>query len=280
MVAASSLLWGSSGVFVRQLNQAGISARSVVIIKSCAIFLLLLLIILFTDRTLFRIRIKDLPLFMASGIMSVVLYNYFYCESLAVNPLSVTQILSNTAPIFTIILSVLIFHEKMTGKKTAAVLCCVVGCTLISGLFDQHGRITAYGFLTGLGSGLCYGVYGILIKEIYRKKYGLLTTLFHTFLTAAIVSVIVFYPYIPAVSVFKPAVAVSALTLVVFTLGGSLLYTNALNYIDVGKAAIITYLEPAFAGMLGIILYQESITVSLAAGIAMILAGVYFAAAA
>ena len=49
-------------------------------------------------------------------------------------------------------MSVLFFHEKLTGKKLLALLLAFAGCVMVSGISGEG--ITWTGFLIGLGSGI------------------------------------------------------------------------------------------------------------------------------
>ena len=83
-VLASGVLWGLIGLFNRRLTAAGLSVGSIVLIRNFGSMLLLGLLFLIKDRSIFRIRWKHLPIFLGTGIVSVLFFTlcYFSCQRL------------------------------------------------------------------------------------------------------------------------------------------------------------------------------------------------------
>ena len=97
--------------------------------------------------------------------------------------LSAAAILLYTSPIWVTLLSALLFYEKLTAAKLAALCMAFGGCVLVSGL--GGGGLTLRGLLLGLGAGLGYGLYSIL-GSIALRRYSAFTVTALTFLIAAL----------------------------------------------------------------------------------------------
>ncbi|TVP81802.1 MAG: EamA family transporter, partial [Alkalicoccus sp.] len=69
IVMAGAALWGTTGLFVNQLNQAGFTAWEVVGIRLSFSALLLLLFLLIFHRGLLYVKLRDLPFFIGTGII-------------------------------------------------------------------------------------------------------------------------------------------------------------------------------------------------------------------
>ena len=67
--------WGVIGVFSRPLSAAGLSAVQVTLVRSVIVAAGMALYLLFTDRRQFRIQLKDLWMFLGTGLLSIVFFN-------------------------------------------------------------------------------------------------------------------------------------------------------------------------------------------------------------
>jgi drug/metabolite transporter (DMT)-like permease len=128
------------------------------------------------------------------------------------------------------------------------------------------------GLLAGLGSGFGYALYSIFSK-IALKKYSWITLLFYTFLFATICLLPLSNPIIlVSVVIVNMKVLMTTLALGVFaTLLPFLLYTKGIETLEVGTASILTFVEPVVATIIGIVLFNEVITISNVGGILLII---------
>lgn len=110
-------MWGTAGIFVRTAEKYGISEMQTVLLRTLFSALVLGAVILVRDRKAFAVKPKDIPLFAAAGIMSIVLFNFCYYKTMSLTSLSVAAVLLYTAPFFVVIMSVFIFKQRLTLKK-------------------------------------------------------------------------------------------------------------------------------------------------------------------
>ena len=149
-VLIAAALWGGAGIFVKAAGQYGIKEMQIVFFRALFSAIILGSIILIRDKGLFKLKLKDIWLFAAAGIFSIVLFNFSYYKTMALTSLSVAAVLLYTAPIFVSILSVILFREKITLNKITALIIAFVGCCFVTGLFSQSQRITATALVFGL----------------------------------------------------------------------------------------------------------------------------------
>ena len=191
-------------------------------------------------------------------------------------PLSTAAILLYTSPIWIMLMSVLFFREKLTGRKLLALALAFAGCVLVSGISGEG--ITAAGLLVGLGSGLGYGLYSIL-GTVALRKYSPYTVTTYTFLFAAIGSWAVCGPA-DMVSKFTAApdlpwlLFFCCLTALVTAVVPFLSYTLGLRTVEASRAGIIATIEPMVATLVGILVFSEPLTLLSALGILLILSAV------
>ena len=65
-------LWGCLGLFNRNLSALGIAPETVVMLRNLGACVILAILFLIYDRSIFRIRLRHLPLFLAMGLVSEV----------------------------------------------------------------------------------------------------------------------------------------------------------------------------------------------------------------
>lgn len=101
------------------------------------------------DRKAFQIQGKDFLCFIGTGGLSIVFFNYCYFKTMT--SLSIAAILLYTAPSIVMVLSAVLFREKMSKKKLAALAVTFAGCVCVTGGVDQ-AALTIGGVMTGLGA--------------------------------------------------------------------------------------------------------------------------------
>lgn len=273
-ILAAAALWGVIGIWNRRLMAAGLSPTSIVTVRNCGGMVLLGLVLAVRDRSVFRVRREHLKYFFGTGVVSVVLFTacYFSCQQLC--SLSVASVLLYTAPSFVVLLSALLWRERVTGRKLAALGLTLVGCALVCGLFSGQVTVTAAGVLLGLGAGFFYALYSIFGRYALAH-YDSMTVTMWTFLFAGPASLVLLRPSELASAFSAPGTWLTAAGLVaVSTAAPYLLYTWGLARVESGRASILASLEPVVASLAGTLLFHEPLSAATLAGIACVLAGV------
>ena len=112
--------WGSIGIFVRRLGAAGLGSMEIVALRSIFTVIFMFLFLMVYDRSLFRIRFRDLWCFAGTGIFSMVFFNYCYFRLITISSLSVAAVMLYTAPVFVMLMSAVLFRERITPVKLIA----------------------------------------------------------------------------------------------------------------------------------------------------------------
>ena len=274
-IVIGASFWGVIGVFSRELNDRGLDSLQVTEVRCIVTAVALALILLIYDKKLLKIDPKDIWMFFGTGVIGIISFNVLYFEAAEIVTLSMTSVLLYTAPFFVVILSAIIFREKLTGQKGLSLVFAFAGCLLISGVIGSEQGFNAEGFLLGLGSGVGYALYTIFSK-FALKKYHPFTLTFYTFFVAGI-CLIPFcnIPYMAdvAINVDGALMWMLALGLLITTLP-YFLYNFGLKGLDAGVASVMAFIEPMVATIAGFVIYNEAPTVFNLLGIAMILTAV------
>ena len=252
MVIASAVLWGLYGSFVTVLTSMGLSQNALVFLRMFATSIPVGLLMLATDRSAFRVRPADIPLFIANGVLS--------------------------APAIVMVLSAILFKEQLTARKVFCCLLAVVGCAFASGiggeLFSGTGSgslITPAGLLLGLGAGLGYALYSIFSRIILNRGYSVYTNVCYSF-GVAMISFFILSCADGSVSQVFGSPSRTALALLCGILTGSLAYV--LYTAGMKGMAQLTTIEPVTAAILGSVLFHQPLSVWEILGIAMVVGSV------
>lgn len=274
-ILLAGILWGTIGLFVRALSQTGLSSLQLVFLRSAITAVALFFYLLLFCRQALRIAWRDLWIFMGTGILSILFFSVCYFSTIQMAELSIAAVLLYTAPVFVMLFSLGFFQEKLNVRKILALLCCLMGCALVSGVLGAS-RLTLPALITGLLSGLGYSLYSVFGKFAVQKGYGALTTTFYTFLISAIAAL----PFVGLGEIPQKLALQGGSPFLIVLMGlftsviPYLLYTYGLSATAPAKASILASVEPVAAMLFGSIFFGEKLTLSSLAGMALVLAAV------
>ena len=275
LIIIAGLFWGSMGIFVRHLNGLGFTSVQVACLRLVTAGILFAVILLIKDPKGFKIKVKDIPLVLALGLVSILFFTCCYFTAIRLMTMSTAAILLYTSPIWVMILAVIFLKEKLTARKVIALVLAFAGCVLVSGF---GGKVTLPGILVGLGSGLGYGLYSIF-GSFALRKYSPFTVTCYTFLIAGLGSIAVSDPadLFSKIASADNRLALAGfvlLTAVVTAVIPFLFYTLGLNRTTAGRAAVLATVEPAAATLFGVFVMNERIGIASAVGILLVFAAI------
>ena len=274
LVLAGASLWGLIGLFNRGLLAAGLGPESIVLVRNLGGMAVLALVLAVWKPSAFRVKPRHLGWFFGTGVVSVVFFTWCYFSCQQQCSLAVAAILLYTSPAFVVVLSALLWREKVTRRKLLALVLTFLGCTCVAGVWTGQAALTWQGLLLGLGSGFFYALYSIF-GRFALEHYGPYTVTLYTFLFAGAASLIFLRPGELSAAFSHRALLLTALGLVVVsTVLPYLLYTAGLARVESGKAAILACVEPVVAALVGVLVFHETMDLSTALGVGGILAAV------
>ena len=105
-VILAGCLWGVINIFVRRLSAAGLDPLQIALGRLAAAALLFSVFLLIRDPSSFRIELKDVWMFIGTGVVSVLFFTLCYCSCQRLCSLAVAAVLLYTSPAFVVIFSV------------------------------------------------------------------------------------------------------------------------------------------------------------------------------
>ena len=266
----AGMMFGSGGVFVRTLMANGIDSTTLLFLRFSIAILPILIAILVTDRNLFKIYLKDIPLFLVCA-MCIVGLNLCYNESMGSIPLSLAAVLLSLAPLYVLVIAYFAFREKITNKKLICMALAIFGCILMTGVLETDlSNLPVYGIIAGIGAGLFWAVYLMASKKSIENGKHTFTILIYSIVFISI-GLIPFTNF----GQITHFISLNPVLVIVFlimhsTLSFALPYifsTLSLNYIDSGISSImLSGTEPFAALIFGLIFYSEVPTFMMSCG--------------
>jgi len=271
-------MWGGSFI-ASKLGLEGLYPVELATLRfAIAAPLLLAITLLLEGRKALKVDKRDLWVLVVMALTGVTLQYIVQFVAMTYTTVTNTALLINMGTFFVIIPSALLLKEKLSADNYIGVAIAFLGAVLIA----TRGNLAFAPNLIGDGLILVcaamWAVY-ILIGNRLAGKYSVLAQLNYIFLIG-------FICLIPAylITPHHAFGEISTLTwecilylALVCSVIAYFFFNDAIIRLGPSKTAIYQYLEPFFAIILAIALLGEPLTVLVAAGAALILAGIAMA---
>lgn len=263
------LIWGTNGFFVAHIS---LESSQIVLMRTLIGGALLTCIVLLRggfDKE--SIRKDSIPLMLggiALGLNWVALFGAYRLLNV-----SLATLIYYVGPILVLLFSPVLFHEKLSGRKTAAIVIVAVGLICISGSIVVTG-LNMFGLLAAILSALFYAALIIFNKRIIftggmqtaavELDVAFVVVLVYTLFTAGLPRIVRSdLPYVAAIGFVNTGIAY-------------LLYFTGLRKMPVQSVALISYLDPVSALMFSAFLLHEAMTPIQIVGAVLIIGGALF----
>lgn len=275
MILGAGILWGTIGLFVKQLNACGASPELTSFLRvALAGGIMAVLGVCKKGFGCFRIGRQSLLACALLGVVCHGIYNVLRSVAILRAGVAVSTVLLNVAPVVTLLCSASLFGEKLTAEKYAAVTLCVCGCVLASVSGDLSATsLSIIGLLCALGSGVCYGMTAIFGKLAGEEDP--ITISIYSYLFATLFLGLWMQPWNGLPAVNREILAWSTLYALIPTALGYLLYYRGVQMLrNPGKVPVIASVETVVAVVLGDAVYGEEISAARMCGIALVLGAI------
>lgn len=268
MIIASSIFYGLMPLMAKICYSEGSNPIEVCFLRfSLGSLVLFLYIKIFTKESILLQKHQYFKLFKVAifyAVTPIILFmSYSYLAS------GLASSLHFVFPCFVILISILVFKEKLTQKMALSLGLSMLGI----GLFvNFDGSISLLGILLAISSGLTYAIYIILIAHIPNQGISSLKYSFYLCSYSSIILLIVGLllksltfnmGYTGYLSGLALAISSSLLSTVLFQEGVKL--TNA------ETASLLSTFEPLTSVFVGILLFKEKLGIKGIFGIIFIL---------
>lgn len=270
MLISSMLIYGTIGIFRRYLPlSSGILAFARGIIGT--LFLWAFLRIRRQHFDWASARKKLLPLIISGAWMG---FNWiFLFESYRYTSVATATLCYYMEPIIVILVSPLVFREKLTLRKMLCVAVAMIGMVFVSGVAD-HG-IPAAGELKGIMFGLSAALLYAAVVMMNKKITGV--SIYEKTIIQLLAASIVLIPYLAVTEDFSGLSVTAGSVLILLIVGvihtgvAYMLYFGSIEGLPTQTVALLSYIDPVTAIILSALVLHEKITVFGILGAVMIL---------
>ena len=270
----SSATFGLIPLFTLPLLHAGMTAESALFYRFC-IASVTLWGLLAARGERFRARGVDLCKLAGLSVMYMLAALLFFW-AFSWLPSGVVATLQFLYPVMVMLIMIAFFHERFSWIIALSVLLAVSGVALlIGGPSDAGGSVSLLGVGMTLLSALCNALYVVGIQAARIPNMSGLVMTFYVMLFSAALSLL----NALGVGRFQPLsswreLAIAVLLAVVTAVLSNLTLILAIQRIGSTMTSVLGVLEPLTAVSVGILVFGEPFSPSLAGGVALIAASV------
>ena len=265
-------MWATFGLFAKNLYEAGFSPLELAAIRTWIGWLGVAVIALPRIRRM-RISMRDVPFFALYGVAAFALFEVLFLLTLQRTSVAIAASLLYTAPAFVVLISAVLWKERLPAVHWGALVLVLVGVTLVTGAATAVLRGTvplgATAVLTGLGAGFGYGLYTLMSKVAARRFSDPILSLFWMLAFASIALGIVAPPFAAMRSAGPAWPSLIGLGIVPTVLP-YLLFLQALHWLRASTASMLASVEPVVAAVLAALFLGEALDASRLTGVALI----------
>lgn len=231
-------------------------------------------ILMLLRRESFKVRRKHLFSLFILGVI------YFFSAMLLLSgydflTTGVATVIHFTYPLFVALLMLLFYRQRLPLSKVVTILVATLGVALLSGLFDKEQTVSLFGVSIVTISGLCYALYIIVVN---KSGVDTLSSLSLSFYVLGVTSILCLLYALGTGTFSIPCnymdwgniIGLSILSTVI----SNLLLIKAISNLGSTSAAILGALEPLTAVVVGISVFEETLSLSSFLGIVLVLTSV------
>ncbi len=264
------LMWSSSFIATKITYQS-FSPILLCLVRFIISYLLLFFYRLFTNQHE-KIDKKDLKTIILSAIGGISIYYTLENIALSLTSASMTSLIEAAFPILTILVGILIYHEKTNKRMLFGVFISIIGVVVLTGFSNESNNMLGNVLL--LIGGILWGFYNYLVQKI-PSHYDSITITYYQMLYGAI-------GFIPLVFLERPMCTNINLEVILAVLylsagcsvGALLLYNYGLKRLPASHASSLMNVMPVFGIILSAIILHENITLNQMIGGIIVLCGV------
>lgn len=256
----SMLIFGTIGIFRKYIPLSSGMLAFTRGVLGC-VFLLLFMRIK-NDRKIELPDRRNRILLAVTGAL-IGLNWIFLFESYRYTSVTVATMCYYMQPTIVILLSPLVFKEKLTIKKLCCAVTAIIGMFFVSGMMDGNGIGAAdtTGILCGLAAAALYASVIILNKKIQVDDAYLKT------MVQLGAAALVLVPYLlaaedfGAISLHLQSVIMVLIVGIVHTGIAYVLYFGSMRDLQAQSIAVLSYIDPVFALFLSALLLHETLSI-------------------
>jgi drug/metabolite transporter (DMT)-like permease len=269
-LVALAIIWSASFVFIRVLAPVlgpVWVATSRLLVAGAALALMFALVRRHLDVA------RHVRAYLFVGVLNSSLPFLLFAYAALVLPASYLVILNAALPLFGALASVVWLGEPLNAAKGVGLFAGAAGVVLVSHAGPVVPDVAfALAVAASLGAVMCYALAGVWLKRYGHALAPLAVAGWSQLLGG--LALLPVAAAVPVAGTITPAIVVNVLLLaLVCSAAAYVLYFRLIRDVGPTRAMTVTFLMPAFGMLWGRLFLDETITVPMLAGAALIVAG-------
>jgi len=259
LIVLAASMWGVSGSVTKHLFNQQVSPFDLTAIRLSLSFAVLFLYLAATNRSLLRVKLKDIPYFLAFGGLGVAIAQFSYLFTISQTNVATAVFLEYLAPVLAALYGMVFLRERPHYFKVLALFLAVCGGMLIVNGSPGGGlTVNRAGLISGLSSAAACAFYTVYGKK-GLSRYNSWTVLTYGLAAGALLWSFYLPPW-QAMSGHSLTNWLLFMYIVVFsTILPFGFFFLGLKYLDPVKAGIISTLEPVIAAVVAWLFLHEAL---------------------
>ena len=179
----AALLFGSNGSVVKLVLSEGVTAAQMTFFRATATLIIAGVVLLFTDRSAFKISFKQLLTMAALGVFGVAMLQWFYALAISRIPVGIALLFEYLAVLAVAVIARFVFKEQVRPRLWVAIALVLVGLGVVAEVWNSS--VDGVGMIFALIAAAAYTVY-FLIGEHSLKGMNVLAMTFWAMLFASL----------------------------------------------------------------------------------------------
>ncbi len=275
----TAVLWGGTFVAGRIVAQE-VEPAAGSFLRFAVASLMLLVMTWHTEGCLPIPHRKQMIPLLLLGLTGVAAYNIFFFLGLKIIPASRASLIVATNPVFIALGSALLFKDRLTSKRIAGIALCLTGAVVVISRGDimallSHGIGQGETFI--LGCIVSWVSYSLIGRGVLKEISPLVAVTYACLIGTIILAVpALLEGMIPAVPDYSLTSWLAILFLgVLGTVVGFIWYYEGIKALGPTRAAVFINFVPVSGVILGWLILDETINLSLVLGALLVISGAW-----
>jgi len=181
LALAAAFLFGLNASTSKVIMSTGISPDLVVLFRSFAAAAIAGIVLIFKNRSAFKVKLREIPFLVLFGVFGVALMQWAYSNAVSLLPVGIALLFEYTAIVMVPIASYLLFKQKTNANLWLGVVLVLGGLAVVSQIWQ--GGLNASGIGFALLAAVLLSTYFIMGERAGLNRDPV-STMFYTMLTA------------------------------------------------------------------------------------------------
>jgi drug/metabolite transporter (DMT)-like permease len=218
---------------------------------------------------------KDLPVLVMVATAGITVNQIFYALALKYTSVGHSSLIMAVTPLVVLLIAVASRQESITGPKVAGMIVAFAGVAWLQLSHSQGGAASPIGDISALLCSSFFALSTVMGKNVMSRYGAVSVTTFSNLLGALCLLPFAFFSGLRLSAISAAAWWGVAYMGVLGGAVGYLIYFYALAYLPSSRLSMYAYIQPVLATLAAFLLLGESVSVTMIAAGALVLAGVW-----